>query len=111
MIFAVASDERTLMSFATEAQAVAYCEGLDVEAAEWLFWDDRGQPLEPMFSVPNKRGLFSVKNGVYSLVPATPDHHAMLHEAVDEVRTFDMPPPLNTAAGVRAYLERSADSQ
>ncbi|OOG42240.1 hypothetical protein [Polaromonas sp. A23] len=104
MIFAVATDECTLITFESEAAAVAKCEGLDVESADWLFWDDRGNSLEPLFSVPNKRGLFVVQNGVYFLVPAMPDHHANLLEALDEVRYFDSPPPFNSAEGVRAYL-------
>jgi hypothetical protein len=104
MIFAVATDERTLVAFESEAAAVSACEGLDVEAADWLFWDDSGNPLEPLFSVPNERGWFSVQNGVYSLVPATPDHHANLNEALDEVLNFDSPAPVNNAEGVREYL-------
>jgi hypothetical protein len=104
MIFAVETEERTLMTFPSEAKAVAYCEGLDVEAAVWLFWDDRGEPLEPKFSVPNKRGLFVVRNGVYSLVPAGPDHQAVLNDALDEVLTFEGPAPFISAEGVRAYL-------
>ncbi len=106
MIFAVATDERTLIAFESEAAAVAACEGLDVEAADWLFWDDSGNPLEPSFSVPNKRGWFSVQNGVYSLVPASEDHHAKLDEALDEVLNFESPPPFNSAEGVRQYLAR-----
>lgn len=104
MIFAVATDERTLIAFDSEAAAVAACEGLDVEAADWFFWDDRGNPLEPLFSVPNKRGLFVVQNGVYSLVLAKPDHHANLDEALDEVLNFESPPPFNNAESVREYL-------
>lgn len=106
MIFAVATDERTLVVFDSEAAAVAACEGLDVEAADWLFWDDRGNPLEPLFSVPNKRGLFVVQSGVYSLVPAKQNHHANLDEALDEVLNFESPPPFNNAESVREYLAR-----
>jgi hypothetical protein len=106
MIFAVATDECTLTAFESESAAVAACEGLDVEAADWLFWDDRGRPLEPHFSVPNKRGFFVVENGVYSLVPATPDHHADLGEALEEVLNFASPAPFNSAEGVREYLAR-----
>ena len=105
MIFAVETEERTLVAFPSEAVAVAACEGLDVEAAVWLFWNDRGEPLEPHFSVPNKRGLFVVRNGTYSLVPASPDHHAVLIEALEEVLNFESPPPFNSAEGVRNHLE------
>ncbi|AYQ28776.1 MULTISPECIES: hypothetical protein [unclassified Polaromonas] len=110
MIFAVATDECTLTAFESEAAAVVACEGLDVEAADWLFWDDCGRPLEPLFSIPNKRGFFMVQNGVYSLVPATPNHHADLDEALDEVRNFESPAPFNSAEGVRAYLARKGGS-
>lgn len=93
------------MAFAGQAEAVAYCEGLDVEAAVWLFWNERGEPLEPQFSVPNKRGLFWSSNGAYSLVPASPNHHAHLSEALDEVLNFEATAPFDSAQGVRAYLE------
>jgi hypothetical protein len=106
MIFAVSTEERTLVAFDDEAAAVAACEGLDVEAAEWLFWDDRGNPLEPLFSVPNKRGWFSVQNGVYSLAPAKAAHHAGLFEALEEILNFESPPPFNCAEGVRGYLAK-----
>lgn len=106
MIFAVATDERTLVTFESEESAVSACEGLDVEAADWLFWDDRGNPLEPLFSVVNKRGLFLMQNGVYSLVPAKPGHHASLDETLNEILNFASCPPFNSAEGVREYLAR-----
>jgi hypothetical protein len=85
MIFAVETEERTLYAFESEAQAIAACEGLDVEAAVWLFWANDGSPLEPMFTVPNKRGLFKVKSGTYHLVPSSEEHHAHLAEALEEI--------------------------
>lgn len=105
MIFAVETEERTLIAFVGEAEAVAYCEGLDVEAAIWLFWTDRGEPREPQFSVPNKRGFFGSSNGIYSLVPASPNHHAHLSEALDAVLNFESAAPFDSTQGVRAYLE------
>ncbi len=104
MIFAVETEERSLYAFDSEAQAIAACEGLDVEAAVWLFWGNDGSPLEPVFTEPNKRGLFSVKNGTYHLIPATEDHHAHLTEALEEVIHYDAAPPLNTAHGVKSHL-------
>ena len=104
MIFVVETEERSLYVFKSEAEAIANCEGLDVEAGVWLFWDDSGQPLMPQLSVPNKRGLFMAASGVYSLVPAAMDHHAALPEALDEVLHYESGPPLNSKAGVRAYL-------
>ncbi len=46
MIFVVETEEHSLRVFLSEAEAVAHCEGLDVEAGVWLFWDDRGEPLD-----------------------------------------------------------------
>ena len=60
MIFAVETEERTLRVSKDEAEAVAACDGLDVEAAVWLFWSNDGMPLEPVFTTPNKRGIFRV---------------------------------------------------
>jgi hypothetical protein len=108
MIFAVETEERTLQAFATDAEAIAACEGLDVEAAVWLFWSNDGSPLEPFFTVPNKRGLFTVKNGVYHLEPAGDLHHAHLSEAVDEVLNFEGPEPATSAAAIKAHLEAVA---
>lgn len=34
MIFALATDDRSLMAFATEAEATAYCEGVDGPRAQ-----------------------------------------------------------------------------
>ena len=107
MIFAIETEERTLIAFTGEAEAVAYCEGLDVEAAIWCFWSDSGDPLEAEFSAPNKRGVFGSSNGTYSLVPASPNHHAHLLEALDEVLTFESAAPFNSAQSVRAYLENT----
>ena len=105
MIFAVETEERTLIAFPSEAEAVAYCEGLDVEAAVWLFWNDCGEPLERQFPVPNKQGLIGVRNGTYSLVPASENHHAVLMEALEEILNFESTAPFNSADGVRNYLE------
>jgi hypothetical protein len=104
MIFVAETEERSLYAFPTEADAIAYCEGLDVEAGIWLFWDDSGNPLEPLFSVPNKRCLFTVTNGVYSLVPATPGHHSPLAEVVNKFLHFEASAPFNSEAGIRSYI-------
>lgn len=109
MIFAVETEERSLVAFSSAAEAFAKCEGMDVEANVWLFWDDAGRPLAPLFSAPNKRWLFTVQNGNYSLVPAEPDHHAHLNEAVEDVFTFESPPPFDSADGIRIYLASRRD--
>ncbi|WP_428506894.1 hypothetical protein [Roseateles sp.] len=108
MIFVVETQERAIYVFSDENEAIAHCEGLDVEAAVWLFWDDAGRPLEPHFTVPNQRGFFGSKNGVYTLVPSSTDHHAVLDEALEEILNFEGKAPLNSLAGVRAHINSSA---
>ena len=105
MLFAVETEERTLRVFVNEAEAIAACEGLDVEAATWLFWSNHGTPLEPVFTVPNKRGLFTVKNGVYFLRPAGTLLHAQLSEVVDEVLNFEGPEPFTSASAIETHLQ------
>jgi hypothetical protein len=68
MIFALATDEKSLLVFPTPEEAIAYCEGIDVEAGVWLFWNENGLPLQPEFLAPNHHGRFSVSNGFYRLL-------------------------------------------
>lgn len=42
MIFALATDYRSLFVFASVVEAVAHCEGIDVEDGGWAFWDGAG---------------------------------------------------------------------
>ena len=105
MIFVASTEERSLAAYETTQEAISYHEGLDVEAGEYLFWDALGAPLQPEFIIPNKRGMFSVQNGVYVLVPASGTHHAHLTEALAELLHFQSPAPFNTAESVRAYIE------
>ena len=77
MIFALATDERTLLVFASAREAVAHCEGIDVEDGMWRFWDRRGDPLQARFSQPNRRGSVSVANGAYSLESRPGGQHLM----------------------------------
>jgi hypothetical protein len=104
MIFVAETEERSFYAFPTEREAVAYCEGLDVEAGIWLFWDHLGNPLQPLFSVPNSRGLFAVVNGTYSLVSGGPEHHAPLAEVLSEFLHFESPAPFDSEDGIRSYL-------
>lgn len=104
MIFAAQTQEQALYVFSSESQATAYCEGLDVEAAIWLFWDNAGNPLAPEFSVPNKRGLLFVENGKYHLVPAPIDHHADLIEALEHILHVEGSAPFNTVSSVMQHL-------
>jgi hypothetical protein len=105
MIFAVSTDDRSLMAFATEAEAISHCEGIDVEAGIWLFWDDDGEPMEARFHVPNKRGFFGISSGIYTLVSAAAGSKAILDDALDGVAGFGGPAPFDSAEGVRGYLQ------
>lgn len=104
MIFAVETETRELYVFESDEVAIAACEGLDVEAAVWLFWGEDGNPLEPEFLVPNKRGLFSVQNGTYRLVPAAENHHADLSEALAEIVSIERNDMFETIDDVRTHL-------
>lgn len=105
MIFAVETEGRALHVFSSEDAAVAHCEGLDVEAAVWLFWGPDGTPLEAEFLTPNKRGMFVVGNGTYRLVPARADHHAELREALDEVLRMEANPFFESPAQLSHHLD------
>ena len=104
MIFVAETEERSLYTFPTEAEAIANCEGIDVEAGIWLFWNDSGQPLEPKFTIPNKRGSFTVTNGVYALVSATSTHRVPLAGALKDIIHYRSAAPFNSEADVRTYL-------
>jgi hypothetical protein len=110
MIFVAEIEERTLYAFTTESEAIAHCEGLDVAAGTWLFWNGAGEPLEAQFIAPNKRGLFTVKNGKYTLISAAPNHHAPLVEALEEILHYESASPFESKASVRNYLASNSKS-
>ncbi|WP_159679270.1 hypothetical protein [Luteimonas sp. 9C] len=111
MIFAVETEEGSLTVFPTEGDAVAYCEGLDVEAATWLFWAADGSPLEAEFITPNKRGWFSVQSGTYRLVAASSEHHAHLVEALLEIARLEPTPLFQSLQQVREHLVQGCTSK
>lgn len=108
MIFAAETEERSLHVFPDAETAASYCEGIDVEATVWLFWDDEGMPLEPQFTIPNKRGLFTGTNGTYHLVKARNVQRGILQEALEQIRQVIGERPLNSVRAVREYLDRRA---
>ena len=73
MIFALATDDKTLMVFPEDADAIAYCEGVDVEDGNWLFFDSTGKPLVAEFLKPNVRDSLGVQSGKYVLRPGSID--------------------------------------
>ncbi|MES2018851.1 MAG: hypothetical protein V4484_20360 [Pseudomonadota bacterium] len=110
MIFAAETEERSLHVFPDAETAASYCEGLAVEATLWRFWDDNGAPLEPRFTVPNQRGLFTGTNGQYHLVPVACDEQAFLHEELEQIRQVIGECPFNSVVAVQDYLNRRPPS-
>ncbi|WP_454831445.1 hypothetical protein [Pseudoxanthomonas wuyuanensis] len=106
MIFAVATDERTLFVFASAATAIAYCEGTDVEDGGWLFWDEAGIALTPEFLTPNYRDRFTVGSGTYQLVPAPLG--PSLAEAIAEFNHLEANPYFADLSAVRTHLAIAA---
>ena len=104
MIFAFATDDRSLMVFVSEAEAIAYCEGIDVEEGGWLFFANDGSPLEPHFSRPSHRGTFSVESGEYTLRPAKPGNDLSLRERLSEIASVEGMPGISNIADVERLL-------
>ncbi len=109
IIFAVETEEQTLHVFASEEEATAHCDAMDVESAIWLFWNHAGRPMTADFMQPNARGFIKSESCQYRLVFAPLDHHADLDEALEHVLEVVGPPPLDTAPGVAAYLKTHSE--
>ncbi len=108
MIFAAETEERSLHVFPDALTAASYCEGPHVEATVWLFWDDDGAPLQPQFTIPNKRGLFTCKSGCYHLVPFIGDQRPPLADSLTQIRHVVGESPFTSIGSVRDYLSRNA---
>ena len=111
MIFAAETEERSLHVFPDADTASAYCDGLDVEATLWRFWDDDGSPLEPTFTVPNRRRFFTAITGEYRLVPASGGHAEFLWDALRHIRQVIGELPFRDVRSVRDHLVRHAGGQ
>jgi hypothetical protein len=108
MIFAAETEERSLHVFPDADTATAYCDGLDVEATLWRFWDDDGSPLEPRFTTPNKRGLFTAQTGIYHLIPVSTGHYEFLWSALQQIRQVIGESPFTDVRAVKEYLVRGS---
>ncbi len=104
MIFALASDDHGLMIFATEADAVAYCEGIDVVEGGWEFFAADGAPLEAHFSQPASRGAVFVVPGKYTL-RAAGGTRPSLSERLDTVTYVEGMPGVASVADVERLLK------
>lgn len=103
MIFALSTDDRTLHIFENEAEAVSYCEGVDVEDGVWRFFDKYGAPLEAAFVKPNERGVFVVVSGQYLLRPSSTLQQPLIEE-LEKVGAVEGPKPLNSVTQVKKLL-------
>ena len=111
MIFALATDDHGLMIFATEADAVAYCEGIDVAEGGWEFFAADGAPLEAHFSQPASRGAVFVTSGEYTL-RAAGDTRPSLSERLNAVTYVEgMPGVVSVADVERLLTSRSTRSR
>lgn len=102
MIFVAATDDRTLTVFAAAEEAVAHCEGVDVEDGSWLFWDEVGMALAPEFLASNHRGRLAVGSGTYHLIPAP--HLPSLTQTLATLHAIEANPHFATLAALRAHL-------
>ncbi len=67
MIFALDSDDGSLLALASHAEAAAHCKGIDVRDGYWLFFDDDGSPLEARFERPDLPDDSNPSVGAYTL--------------------------------------------
>jgi hypothetical protein len=111
MVFAYSTDDRSLIVFSSEADAIAYCESVDVEAGVWLFFDAAGQPLQVSFSEPKSRGFFVVLSRQYHLVPAVSASEPSLLGRLSDVAVVEGPAPFNSISAIRRHLQRSAQAE
>lgn len=61
---------RTLTIFKSHSEAIKNCPGLEIAEGDWLFFDAKGKPLDPVFSVPAEIHLEknTYSNGIYTLI-------------------------------------------
>jgi hypothetical protein len=103
MIFAAATDEKSLFVFPSPEEAIAHCEAIDAENGGWMFWDGHGAALQPQFITPNYRGpLGIVGNGTYQLV--ADQSLPSLTEALGGLRALETNPLFQSLAAVQAHL-------
>ena len=85
MIFAYAVDDRSLMAFATTAEAIAWAEPIDVKDSNWLFFDESGKSLSPKFISQSPITRFMGRSAKYTLVPAKEGLFSDLRDLLPQV--------------------------
>lgn len=88
MIFVFATDDGSLGSFQTQAEAIAAAEGVDVEDGIYRFFSENGAELLPVFTTPNEKGSFTLFSGAYVLVPSSAAA-PVLRGLVDKIRGYE----------------------
>ena len=87
MVLVLSTRRGVVRAFATAAEAVTHCPGIDVEDGAWRFFADDGSPLEARFQRPNRREPPFVVNGTYRLERALSG--LWLQERLDEARSVE----------------------
>ena len=104
MTFVFATDDESLSVHSTDTLACREAEGIDVEDGLYLFFDDAGRPLRPVFSTPNQRGSFSVLSGVYTLHTEPSGRASGLFDILPQVTSVEG--ELSSVEAVRQHLTR-----
>ena len=111
MIFALATDDHGLMIFATEADAMAYCEGIDVADGGWEFFAEDGTPLEPVFEQAASRGSVLTTSGKYMLRTAGKTLPSLIDRIGIVTSVEGMPGVVSVADVERLLTSRSTRSR
>ncbi len=110
MIYAFIEDG-TLELIADAGEARSKYEGIDVEAGVVTFFDEKGAPLEAVFSVPNRRGktlglIPWVESGVFDLAPAVRHDGDSFALALSEAVALAPNPWFRTLDELRAHARQ-----
>ena len=111
MIFAFATDDKTLMAFPDERAAISYCEGWDVAANGWHFFAANGCPMEPIFSEPASVSGWVISHGRYSLRPMAATEENSLLALLPNIAAVEGQAPLNTVAAIEKLLTAHTSAQ
>lgn len=104
MIFAFATDDKTITVFSDESEAISYCEGYDVAQGGWLFFANDGSPLEHYFEIPASTPGTLIAHGRYSLRASTADNAGHLLHLLPRVTSVEGYQPLTTVADINAHI-------
>lgn len=107
MIFVFAQDDHGLQVFQSEEAAISYCEGIDVEDGNYLFWDSAGQSLEVVFTRPNEHGRFTIRSGTYYLRPASDGNH--LANILADVSYVEPTEHFRSVDAIKRHLESQSE--